>query len=320
MSQALSKHKPKYIEKEYNIEGITEIKINNANKNINSFSIRGVMRYYFRRIFRFNSIKYLSKFESHIFGNTEKKSPVKIIVENNDNLNKSFIIKFISYDNQVINVYENLLILVSIVGGFGNRSRRGKGAFKITQDFNIDLKTQLHQSLRYIDDYLNCLEKNVLEFKNKKEKKYINFDNIENFKEAVKEKGNNINTINFDDLYKTSSKKVKYPTIRKLHIKKITEFSEIEINELIKKNNKKRIFNNVKSKNENFEDYIHVFGTIKPRFASPIIITFSEFNNQKYLVITELDIFLPDDIENKLKGHEKTITLFKDRFVEEVLR
>ncbi|KAF2956642.1 type III-B CRISPR module RAMP protein Cmr1 [Marinitoga sp. 38H-ov] len=139
---------------------------------LTSQSIRGVLRFWFRAVIpRVLNIHYykntkedyigLKKAEEFIFGSTEKKSPFDVIVEG-INGEKSRYNKYFSQDNRygiygvdkreflkensriklvfvvknekIKGLLENLLILVSLIGGFGAKSRKGFGSFEINKN------------------------------------------------------------------------------------------------------------------------------------------------------------------------------------------
>jgi len=115
-------------------------------------SIKGVMRFWWRAICGNLPLDKLKKQEGEIFGDTDKKSSFSIRVnetlktENTNPLphkkqgdkgyhqkrafkvNQTFQIEFLGKNLDLI---ENLFILTTTLGGFGQRSRRGLGSIQI---------------------------------------------------------------------------------------------------------------------------------------------------------------------------------------------
>jgi len=115
-------------------------------------SIKGVMRFWWRAIHGHLKLKDLKEQEGEIFGDTDKKSSFSIKVnktlktENTNPLphkkkgdrgyhqksgfkvNQTFQIEFLGKNLDLI---ENLFILTTTLGGFGQRNRRGFGSIQI---------------------------------------------------------------------------------------------------------------------------------------------------------------------------------------------
>jgi len=133
-------------------EIVTPLLMHGANKNIAELrapSIKGVMRFWWRAVHGNLSLDKLREQEAKIFGNTKQKSSFKIIL-NTQNLdvkdfnplphkdnnfkikgfspNQTFEIKFLGENLELV---KNIFILSTILGGFGQRARRGFGCIKV---------------------------------------------------------------------------------------------------------------------------------------------------------------------------------------------
>ncbi len=118
-------------------------------------SFKGVMRFWFRAIHGNLDLKELREKEAEIFGDKQKKSSFRMKINyknlDSDNFNplphknsnfeikgfkpnQIFEIEFIGKNLELV---KNIFILSAILGGFGQRSRRGFGSIKIN---NIDNK------------------------------------------------------------------------------------------------------------------------------------------------------------------------------------
>jgi CRISPR-associated protein Cmr1 len=120
-------------------------------------SIKGVLRFWWRAMYgNLKTIKELHDEESKIFGNKDKRSSFSIRINNSENLqiedtnplphknvftvngyqaNQTFEV-IISGQN--LELIQNLFILATTLGGFGQRSRRGFGSVQITKIDDID--------------------------------------------------------------------------------------------------------------------------------------------------------------------------------------
>ncbi|MBM7560016.1 type III-B CRISPR module RAMP protein Cmr1 [Marinitoga litoralis] len=152
---------------------------------LTSQSVRGVLRFWFRAVLpRVLNIHYyngqeenfigLKKAEELIFGSTKRKSSFDVIIEeidvqksrNTDEFapgrynkygiygveNREFLkedskikITFVIKDEKIKELLNNLLILTSLVGGFGAKSRKGFGSFKINNLDNVKLGDVLNK-------------------------------------------------------------------------------------------------------------------------------------------------------------------------------
>ena len=131
-------------------------------------SIKGVMRFWWRAIHGDLDLETLREREAEIFGNTKRKSSFNIKIDNHnleiDNFNPlphksntfkiqgfkptaTFTIKFLGQNLELI---QDIFELATILGGFGQRARRGFGSIKIVSNNITDNITK-----EYIDELIN---------------------------------------------------------------------------------------------------------------------------------------------------------------------
>ncbi|MEJ5284413.1 MAG: type III-B CRISPR module RAMP protein Cmr1 [Brevinematales bacterium] len=156
----------KNVEKlEFECEIITPMFLSGANQSeceLRPASIKGALRFWWRALYGINysDIGKLKEAELDLFGSTDKKSKLKIQILQNPQFNKNnnykplphkekpnfslpcflpdnniFKISLTCYENTK-DIFENLFILFSIVGGLGRRARRGFGSFVINKKNN----------------------------------------------------------------------------------------------------------------------------------------------------------------------------------------
>ena len=136
-------------------------------------SIKGVMRFWWRAIHGNLSLSELKKKESEIFGSTDKKSSFRIRIKHQtlktENINPlphklrngKPIFKMNSFQtNQTfkiiftgnnLDLVENLFKLSTILGGFGQRSRRGFGSIKIVGDEVLTSSESIDKLIKQIN-------------------------------------------------------------------------------------------------------------------------------------------------------------------------
>lgn len=136
-------------------QGITPMFMGGANGNENILrppSLKGVLRFWWRAMNGHMSLTELKKKESEYFGGTEPATRSKIIIHPFDELKRkeekisktphrenpyeqaAVIVRFsikISYHESIDLDVKNLIKVAFVLGGVGNRSRRGFGSFKI---------------------------------------------------------------------------------------------------------------------------------------------------------------------------------------------
>lgn len=147
---------------------------------------KGMMRFWWRAVKAEDDIKKLRKEEAEIFGGTgegEGKSKVRIIITSsalrNDeyfplphkkNFKKycygsgsEFEIK-LKIKKEYKELIENTFIIACILGGFGNRSRRGFGSISIKNNDSIEL----NYILKLLNNIENCYQVNETKILNRK--------------------------------------------------------------------------------------------------------------------------------------------------------
>ena len=135
-------------------------------------SIKGLMRFWWRAINGNLSIKELKEKEDEIFGSTEKKSSFSIRV--NEDLkpkkeyplphkkkgDKGYHQKNAFIENQTFQVIfrgknleliSNIFKLSTLLGGFGQRSRRGFGSIRIKGDNTLILIEEIEKLIKSIN-------------------------------------------------------------------------------------------------------------------------------------------------------------------------
>jgi len=147
---------------DFKCEIVTPLLMHGANSKkaeLRSPSIKGIMRFWWRAIHGNLNLEKLKEKEAEIFGDTSKKSSFSMKI-NSLNLkkyefnplphkninfkiegykpNQKFDIVFSGTDLDII---KDIFELATILGGFGQRARRGFGSIRIVdndEDFNID--------------------------------------------------------------------------------------------------------------------------------------------------------------------------------------
>ncbi|NLH53659.1 MAG: type III-B CRISPR module RAMP protein Cmr1 [Bacteroidales bacterium] len=165
----------------FDCEVITPMFLSGAdpkNVELRSASIKGALRFWWRALNVFPSFKKMLDEESKLFGSANEKSGMSLLkIETEpifiDSINaqdekpiyyKDFTFRAIKpntrfkvkliYPKDKKELYENLFLIFSIVGGLGKRSRRGFGSFIIT---NRDV----WQNKDEIFNYFNLKESNT---------------------------------------------------------------------------------------------------------------------------------------------------------------
>ena len=146
-------------------EIVTPLLMHGADKNaeLREQSFKGIMRFWWRAIHGNLDLEALKKEENKIFGNTEQKSNFRMkLINNNLNTNEfnplphkntnfkingfspnqTFQIEFIEKD---LGLITNIFILSTILGGFGQRSRRGFGSIKIIKIIDKDNNSTIEE-------------------------------------------------------------------------------------------------------------------------------------------------------------------------------
>lgn len=303
--------------------------------------LKALMRTTFREVYKFDSVEDMKKKEGELFGDLEHKSPIRFkckryigkeeeifLPHKSSNKLSCFSykmnIKFsiLLEEKKDIDIYIGLLIMASILGGLGKRSRKGFGSFIIT-----NLKGDLDEKF-----YNKLLTKNPEELLMrvlKKTKKYV--CTIEKLDNSKNEKLNK-----FDNLVNPEEciKKYPYGFIKDIFIKNISK----SINNNILKNlsqlthNRleneyiKDIRNEHKSRMSNYKNVLgNTKGTdYKGRFASPAYVTFWKNSKEEYLIVKllnykyELNNFSIE--KDKNKSEYEIVDKYVDKYIDDVLK
>lgn len=118
--------------------------------------LKALMRTTFREVYKFDNIEDMKKKEGELFGNLDHKSPIRfkckryigekkeaLLLHRIDEKRKSYMssiecgtkidIEMFIENEDYSDIYIYLLVLSSILGGLGKRSKKGFGCFKIEQ-------------------------------------------------------------------------------------------------------------------------------------------------------------------------------------------
>ncbi|MFQ8664349.1 type III-B CRISPR module RAMP protein Cmr1 [Anaerostipes caccae] len=142
------------LKKRIKLELITAMGTHGANNKELEFRItelKSAMRFWWRAVQCFDSAEELYRKESALFGSLGRKAPVSIRQYKFDRPNAQSIklgkggtvdffeegevieIELLSHDSEKLDKYLQILKLTSYLGGIGQRSRKGYGAFKIVE-------------------------------------------------------------------------------------------------------------------------------------------------------------------------------------------
>ncbi|MGC8771094.1 MAG: type III-B CRISPR module RAMP protein Cmr1 [Brevinematia bacterium] len=304
----------KNVEKlEFECEIITPMFLSGANQSeceLRPASIKGALRFWWRALYGINysDIGKLKEAELDLFGSTDKKSKLKIQILQNPQFNKNnnykplphkekpnfslpcflpdnniFKISLTCYENTK-DIFENLFILFSIVGGLGRRARRGFGAFIINkkgnENFTIIINEKDDKSSpiqeKLIKAIFNCLEK-------------INPNKFQINNNQIELVNNNIN--------------LNYPYVKCIKVGKESN----NYNDLLKKIGATSHNNNC--------DYTGYAGKrsvsnsiqkVTKRFASPLYISCYKYNVAYFPIITQLNVAFDPNVTDINLSNDKT--------------
>lgn len=142
------------LKKRIKLELITAMGTHGANNKELEFRItelKSAMRFWWRAVQCFDSAEELYRRESALFGSLGRKAPVSIRQYKFDRpktelvklgkggpgnffkVGETIEIELLSYDFEKLDEYLQILKLTSYLGGIGQRSRKGYGAFKIVE-------------------------------------------------------------------------------------------------------------------------------------------------------------------------------------------
>lgn len=265
--------------------------------------LKSLMRNTFREFYMFENIPDMKAKEALLFGSMKNKSPIIFKLNSYKDGNKAaycsclgatrkLSVMLLTKENR--DFYINLLILSSITSGLGKRSRKGFGAFKITDISTNDEKNISYLSFNKIDSLFERINK---------DKRY----RLRCF-EKTKE-----------NEFKFKESKVKdFPYIKKLIIKPVKNESLSKIiKALLTQTRLSRKPNSILDKSKRLVEYkrnlpIFILGNTRDdkkfdvnRFASPVCTTFAEINNNLYMVIKQLNysymINNSEELKEKIK-------------------
>lgn len=281
--------------------------------------LKALMRATFREFFEYRTVADLKEAEGFLFGNTERKSPVmifngesKINSINGDFRNmvlhkeyekykkKALVenveikIRFRSKDEEILNLWMQILQLAAWTGGLGKRSRKGMGVFQICKILDTDKNEEIE---------LFKFEK-LMEELNKKIKFKIEKKEVDKVNEYI---------FNYD---KSDIINVNY--IRKLIIVR-TQFDS-NFNSKTNLLYKISDLTHQRLSGEEFKDKElynkDILGNCRgrlSRFASPVCITLYEFKSEKYLIIKELNYdYIYNENFKEQSGDKKYIQWYID--------
>ena len=267
--------------------------------------LKSLMRTTFREVYKFKDLDDMKTKEGELFGSLENKSPIVFRVVNkvkNSDVIYQYLclhredrpkVRCINYytkvevellvkDRENINTYIDILILTSILGGIGKRSRKGLGSFKINEIIYDDKKD--------FSNLLNCsLEETLMRIKEHNSFKYQIRDFSYNKGEFIFSEGES---------------DMKYPYLKKIHIYKLGDEEFTEFLKKVSKITHQRLNNKEFWKNRlsvtsyskdilgNFIPKYKMKNEAKsiPRFASPIYVTcWEKSKNERCIIVKELN-------------------------------
>lgn len=261
--------------------------------------LKSLMRNTFRELYYFKDIKDMKEKEVKLFGNTEKKSPLSFKADIKDvhtgnrhmlphdkraltkclDSSSEIILHMIVNDVLILEFYINLLILSSIFGSLGKRSRKGFGSFKI-----INIKNTEKNKYK---KYNELLKKNPIEILNNFTKQTNNLCKMRNY--SVEKQNNSINL-------EFNKHNINFPYTNKVHVLKIHKNNQkknVQYNDLLKdisQLTQNRLSDSFTKKIINSDINKSILGNYKSsRFASPIWVSFWENDTDSYMIIKELN-------------------------------
>lgn len=276
--------------------------------------LKALMRSTFRELYYFKDLEDMKSKEGYLFGDMGRKSPIAFRIRNIQagDKEKCYLLphrteemkrgriscliesKMVTF-SMLINSKENLdfyielLIFSSILGSMGKRSRKGFGSFKVEEI-----------KINGINKYEALLNQDLMKYWEKLQKdKEFKIRNA-----TVKPSTKGKISINFNKY----NKDMNFPYLDKIIFLSSEEFDYDYLLNKISDLTHKRLYKEfIEDKNNSIDKRIlgnFIGGNNDKkldRFASPIYITFSEYNNKNYLVIKELNY---NYILEKLKIYE----------------
>lgn len=313
------------------IETITPMFSSGENKREAEFRItelKSLLRSTFREFFEYSNLDDLKKKEEILFGSTEIKAPVSlkygdkgvVISKNKENMlphkkqslpaisqNKKIEIIFMSRNKDILDLYLSILKLASVMGALGKRSRKGMGAFKV-----LEIKDNKNNNLRIFDSLENIFNEinediNSISKENKLYYKIKNFEKKTEMDKSVKFifVDNKADKINVNYAKKIIMIKTKFDNNfenERNIFYKISNLTHMRLEE-----------KNVDVDGEYNKEILGNCSKKISRFASPVYITFYEFDSEQYLIIKELNYdYIYGNKLKKQSGDEKYIQWYID--------
>lgn len=260
--------------------------------------LKSLIRTIFREFSKFENLNDMKDQEGKIFGNLEKKAPISFKLLNSKDITYDKELKTVyhkgwkshgiekgnkitfemfSSNESILDMYCKLLILSSVFGSIGSRSRKGLGSFKIVA-FEGDIDNKTKELLKETPlDVIKKLEGTLNLRKFKIENELITFENYTD------------KLLDFPYVKEIRIKEVSKDNIEKIlfDISKLTH-TKVEITENKEEPFKKGIENNWLINNNILGQ--HKSGKPKlDRFASPLWISFWENENSRYLILKILN-------------------------------
>lgn len=267
--------------------------------------LKALMRSTFRELYEFKDIDDMREKEGELFGRTPDKndsdeskkrikSPIairtekvirdKISLENMLPHKKGngktqcikasteVLVEIISNNSGDLDIYIEILILSSVIGALGKRSRKGFGSFRVSE-----IKGDSSSNYEKYNELLKSSPLDIfMEFKEKSENRK---HEIRNFAKNIDE-----NILEFDNL----ECGLNFPYVTKINIVELKDNSYTDILYKVSELTHKRLGDNF----ENNNDVKYILGNWSGkmnRFASPIYVSISQHSNISYLIIKELN-------------------------------
>lgn len=264
--------------------------------------LKALMRSTFRELYYFENLNDMKEKESKLFGDIEHKSPIAFKVKaakkvekyeyemlpHKPNKNEKMkrealkvggkISLVMMCNNENLDAYINLLMKASVVGSLGMRARKGFGSFKIS-----NIKMDIDNENKYMS-ILNETPINILK----------NFDSESKYKlRKMVNKSNDEMNYEF-----TERNSIEYPYIKNIKVIKLFEEHKdyLELQKKVSGLTHDRLDDKFPDETEKYRGVDKsILGNYRNgklkinRFASPVYVSFYENNQDKYMIIKELN-------------------------------
>ena len=321
------------------------------NKEFRVTELKALLRSTFRELYYFQNLEEMKKQEADLFGSTEKKAPVSIVLQNiicrvdssiamlpHKEGKQAFYTSCFGIDSEIticfiernkkgnmdfIEFYIYLLIQASIIGALGRRSRKGFGSFKVTniEDLSDNDGDEFGKLLPMnLEDIVELLTK--LNLNNQGE--FVKLRNCSTTDNIVSYSGQG------------KSDELDYPFVKRITINHLN--NETDVKGLLKKiselthdrlcaieNNE----NGLLDRKDLDKVNVSILGQHKSgipkikRFASPVCISFAmDRGNNKYLIIKELNYnyAVSKLYNNKTKVNSKINQKYISEFINKLVQ